>query len=94
MRTGGSRLLILVLIAVAAVVAVAPAIISRGRDVRSMREGLQSVLAECRAKYIVARSAEDSTRADEWVPHGTAGIHPGDPACGSYRRRNMLSREE
>lgn len=91
MRTGGSRLLILILIVVAIVIALAPVVVSHGRDVALMREGLQSVLAECRAKYDVARTTADSARADDWVPQGVAGAHAGDPACGRYRRRNMLN---
>lgn len=90
MRTGGSRLLILVLIVVAVLIALAPVIVSHRRDVALMREGLQSVLAECRARYDVARTVADTARADEWVPQGVAGAHAGDPACGRYRRRNML----
>ncbi|MGH7497631.1 MAG: hypothetical protein ACREL3_02135 [Gemmatimonadales bacterium] len=91
--SGGSRLLILVLVIGAAIIALAPVVLGHGRDVKLMREGLQSVLAECRAKYAIARNARDSAQADEWVPQQAAGVHPGDPACGRYRRRNMLSRE-
>jgi hypothetical protein len=87
----GSRLLIFVLIVGALLIGLLPAIISRREDVALMREGLAAVLAECRARYDVARSAEDTARADEWVPQGVAGAHAGDPACGRYRRRNMLA---
>jgi hypothetical protein len=76
----------------ASAIAIAPVIIGRGRRVRVMREELQAVLSQCRAKYAVARNAADSAKADEWVPHGSAGVRSGDPPCGSYRRRNMLSR--
>lgn len=85
-------MLILVLIVVATLVALVPVIIGHGRNVRLMREGLGAALSECRARYADARSPEDSARADQWVPRGSAGSHDGDPACGSYRRRNMLSR--
>ena len=90
MSRGGSRVLILVLVMVAALIAVAPAVIGHGREARRMREGLQAVLTECRGRYAGARSAADTAQADQWVPHTSAGVHEGDPACGSYRRRNML----
>ena len=92
MRRGGSRILILVLVVVASAIAIAPVIIGRGRGVQRMREELQAVLSECRAKYGEARNAADSARADTWVPHDSAGTRAGDPPCGSYRRRNMLGR--
>jgi hypothetical protein len=91
LRRGGSRILILVLILAASAIAIAPVIIGRGHRVRVMREELQAVLSQCRAKYGVAGNAADSAKADEWVPHDSTGIRAGDPPCGSYRRRNMLS---
>ncbi len=83
--------MILAVILAAILVALVPIIIGHGRNIRLMREGLEGALTECRARYAVARSAEDSANADRWVPRGS-GFHEGDPACGSYRRRNMLSR--
>lgn len=90
---GGSRVLILVVILVAILVALVPIVIGHGRNVRLMREGLEGALTECRARYAAARSAEDTASADRWVPRAS-GVHEGDPACGSYRRRNMLSHAE
>jgi type II secretory pathway pseudopilin PulG len=92
MRRGGSRLLILVLILAAAGLALAPVFFARGHGVQVMREELEAALSECRARYAEARTAADTTRADQWVPNGSAGLRAGDPPCGKYRRRNMLGR--
>jgi hypothetical protein len=91
-RRGGARVLVLVLVVVASAIAIAPVVIGRGHGVQLMREELQAVLSECRARYGAARNAADSVRADQWVPHDSAGTHASDPPCGSYRRRNMLGR--
>jgi hypothetical protein len=91
-RQGGSRILILVLVVLASAIAIAPVIIGRGHGVQLMREELEAVLSECRAKYAEARNAADTARADKWVPRDSAGTRAGDPPCGSYRRRNMLGR--
>lgn len=92
MRRGSGRILVLLLVAIAVAVAIAPVIIGRGHGVQVMREELQAVLSECRAKYSEARNAADSAQADTWVPRDSAGTRAGDPPCGSYRRRNMLGR--
>jgi hypothetical protein len=89
-RRGGSRILILLLVLTAAVIAIAPVIIGRGHGVQVMREGLQGVLDRCRTKYTEARTAADSARVDEWVPPVMGVTRSGDPPCGKYRRRNML----
>jgi hypothetical protein len=89
-RRGGSRILILLLVLAAAVIAIAPVIIGRGHDVQVMREGLLGVLDQCKTKYAEARTAADSAQVDEWVPPVMGAMRAGDPPCGKYRRRNML----
>lgn len=93
MRRGGSRILILLLVLTAAVVAIAPVIIGRRHGVQVMREGLQEVLDRCRTKYADAQTAADSAMVDDWVPPVRGRTRSGDPACGKYRRRNMLGRK-
>ena len=90
MRRGGSRILILLLVLTAAVIAIAPVIIGRGHGAQVMREGLQEVLDRCRTMYAEARTAADSAQVDEWVPPVLGATRSGDPPCGKYRRRNML----
>jgi type II secretory pathway pseudopilin PulG len=91
-RRGGSRILIVLLIALAMALAVIPTMIGRGRRVQAMRDELQAVLSQCRTKYAGARTAADSVLADEWVPPVAGTVRSGDPPCGKYRRRNMLGR--
>lgn len=93
MRRGGSKVLVLTLVVLAVGIAIATRVIARGHGVREMTAGLRGVLAECRGRYQDAKSAADTARADEWVPHPSSGAHPGDPTCGSYRRRSMMGRE-
>jgi hypothetical protein len=86
----GARALVLALLVVAGLLVVLPAIIARTRRLRDMRSGLAEVVDECRARYAENRSAADTAATDAWRPplHGVQ--RPGDPACGDYRRRNML----
>jgi hypothetical protein len=90
MRRGGSRVLIAGLLVAAAVLALVPVILGHGRRVRRMREALVSAVAECSERYAEAHTAADSARVDDWVPNGPGTASSDDPACGSYRRRNML----
>ena len=86
-----SRTLIVALIVVAAILAVFPALLARSRRVQTMRADLTEVLGECRERYAAARSAADTAAADAWRPALHGETRPGDPPCGPYRRRNMLS---
>jgi hypothetical protein len=86
-----SRALILGLLVVAAALAFLPAIFARSERVRTMRADLTEVLGECRARYSAARSAADTAAADAWQPALHGQRRPGDPPCGPYRRRNMLT---
>ncbi|HUR95787.1 MAG TPA: hypothetical protein VMY76_14485 [Gemmatimonadales bacterium] len=74
----------------AAVVALLPAIVARTRRVQTMRADLALVLDECRARYADAKTVADTAAADAWQPSFHGRQRPGDPACGPYRRRNML----
>ena len=85
-----SRLLIVALVVAAVIVALLPAAISRTRRVQEMRVELAAVLGECRARYAAARTAADTAAADSVRPSFHGEQRPGDPACGPYRRRNML----
>ena len=78
------------LIVVAALVAVLPAIFARSRRVQTMRVELAEALQQCRARYDSARTAADTAAADAWQPALHGERRPGDPPCGPYRRRNML----
>ena len=89
-RGPDSRTLIVVLLVAAAIVAFLPAVFSRTRRVQVMRENLTEVLQECRVRYAAARTAADTAAADLWQPSLHGDQRPGDPPCGSYRRRNML----
>jgi hypothetical protein len=75
----------------AAVLALLPALFARTARVQSMRSDLTEVLEECRARYGAARSAADTAAADAWQPVLHGRRRPGDPPCGPYRRRNMLT---
>ena len=86
-----SRTLIVVLLIVAAVLALLPAVFARSGRVQTMRADLTEVLGECRDRYGAARSAADTAEADAWQPALHGERRPGDPPCGSYRRRNMLT---
>jgi hypothetical protein len=89
----GSRSLILGMLVAAAIVALLPALIARTHRLQTMRADLAEVLGECRARYGAAVTAADTAAVDVRQPalHGAA--RPGDPACGSYRRRNMIEAE-
>ncbi len=86
-----SRILILLLLLAAALVAIVPARYARSRRVQEMRTGLLEVLQECRSRYQAATSAAVSAAADAWQPALHGERRPGDPVCGPYRRRNMLA---
>jgi hypothetical protein len=86
----GARRLVLVLLAVAAIVALVPVIIARSHRLQAMRADLAEVMGECRARYAAAGTGADSAAADAWQPPLHGQRRPGDPACGAYRRRNML----
>lgn len=90
-KTGpDSRALIALLLLVAVLVAVLPAVVARSRRVQTMRVELADVLRQCRARYDAARTAADTAAADAWQPALHGERRPGDPPCGPYRRRNML----
>jgi hypothetical protein len=88
-----SRTLILALLVGAVILAVLPVLVARTQRVQSMRAGLAEVLDQCRARYAAAVTAADTAAADGWQPALHGARRPGDPACGSYRRRNMLTPE-
>ena len=85
-----ARRLVIVLVVVAAVVALLPMAIARTHRLQVMRAGLAEVVAECRSRYAGARTAADTAAADAWQPPLHGERRRGDPACGAYRRRNML----
>jgi hypothetical protein len=85
-----ARRLVLVLLVVAVIVAIVPVIIARSHRLQVMRADLAEVVGECRARYAGARTGADSAAADAWQPPLHGQRRPGDPACGAYRRRNML----
>jgi hypothetical protein len=85
-----ARRLVIVLVVAAAIVGLLPGVIARSHRVQVMRAGLTEVVAECRARYAGAHTAADTTAADAWQPPLHGERRPGDPACGAYRRRNML----
>jgi len=85
-----SRRVVLVLVALAVVLAVLPVLIARSARLQSMRAGLAEVVDECRARYAGALTRADTAAADAWPPPLHGELRPGDPACGAYRRRNML----
>jgi len=87
-----SRTVIIVLLVVAVLAAVLPAILARSPRVQTMRVDLTAVLQQCRARYQSARTAADTVAADSLRPTVHGERRPGDPVCGSYRRRNMLGR--
>ncbi len=86
----GSRALILGLLVAAAVIALVPGVVARTRRVQTMRAELAEVLDQCRARYAAAESVADTIAADSWQPAFHGERRPADPACGPYRRRNML----
>jgi hypothetical protein len=85
-----ARRLVLVLVVVAAIVAILPVMIARSHRLQVMRADLTEVMNECRARYRDAHTAADTAAADAWQPPLHGERRPGDPACGAYRRRNML----
>lgn len=89
-RGPGSRALILGLLLAAAIAAMLPALVARTRRLQTMRAGLAEVLGECGARYAAARSAADTAEVDAWRPALHGEQRPADPACGPYRRRNMI----
>lgn len=86
-----SKLLVLALVVTAVAIGAVIRLVAGGRDVQRMRAELGTILTECRDKYHAAASAADSARVDAWVPPTSTGAQAGDPPCGSYRRRNMLT---
>ena len=86
-----SRTLIVGLLVAAAIVALLPAVLARTRRVQAMRANLTEVLQECRVRYDAARTAADTADADAWQPALHGDQRSGDPPCGPYRRRNMLT---
>jgi hypothetical protein len=87
----GSRLLVVIVLIAAVLAVLLPRLIARTERLRTMGADLAEVVAECRARYASAETAADSAAADAWQPPLHGERRPGDPACGSYRRRNMLS---
>lgn len=85
-----ARRLVIVLVVAAAVVALLPVAIARTHRLQVMRAGLAEVVAECRGRYAGTHTAADTAAADAWQPPLHGERRPGDPACGAYRRRNML----
>lgn len=85
-----ARRLVIVLVVVATVLALLPVVIARTHRLQVMRADLSEVVAECRARYADTRTAADSAAADAWQPPLHGERRAGDPACGAYRRRNML----
>jgi type II secretory pathway pseudopilin PulG len=85
-----ARRLVVVLVVAAAIVALLPAVLARTHRVQTMRADLMEVMSECRARYAGTRSAADTAAADAWQPPLHGRQRPDDPACGAYRRRNML----
>jgi hypothetical protein len=85
-----SRSLVVALLAVAALAAFLPVVIARSRRLQVMRADLAEVVTECRARYAGSRTAADTAAVDAWQPPLHGEQRPRDPACGSYRRRNML----
>ena len=88
-----SRTLVIILLVAAAIVAILPVAVARTRRVQTMRAGLAEVLGECRARYDAATTAADTVAVDAWQPVLHGERRPGDPACGPYRRRNMITAE-
>lgn len=86
----GSRSLIVGLLLAAAIVALLPALIARTHRLQTMRADLTEVLGECRARYAAASTAADTAAVDVRQPALHGAVRPGDPACGSYRRRDMI----
>ena len=86
----GSRVLIVTLLVAAAIVALLPVLVARTRRVQTMSADLAEVLGECRARYAAAATTADTAAADAWQPSLHGERRPGDPACGPYRRRNMI----
>jgi hypothetical protein len=86
-----SKLLVLALVVSAIAIGLVIRLVAGGRGVQRMRVELSVILTECRDKYHAAATAADSARVDAWVPPTSTGVQPGDPPCGSYRRRNMLT---
>ena len=80
----------IVLVVVAAILGVLPVVIARTHRLQVMRADLTEVVDECRARYASARTGADTAAADAWQPPLHGEQRPGDPACGAYRRRNML----
>jgi hypothetical protein len=85
-----ARRLVIVLVLAAGIVGLLPGVIARSPRIQVMRAGLTEVVAECRARYADARTVADTAAADAWLPPLHGERRPGDPACGAYRRRNML----
>jgi hypothetical protein len=85
-----ARRLVIVLVVAAAIVASLPGLIARTHHLQVMRADLTEVVVECRARYAGARTAADTAAADAWQPPLHGEQRAGDPACGAYRRRNML----
>jgi hypothetical protein len=87
----GSRRLVLLLLVAAALLAILPVMVARSRRLQRMRVDLAEVLTACRARYAASRSAADTAAVDAWQPPLHGATRPHDPACGPYRRRNMLA---
>lgn len=85
-----ARRLVIFLVVGAAIVGLLPGVLARSHRAQVMRAGLTEVVAECRARYADAHTAADTAAADAWLPPLHGERRPGDPACGAYRRRNML----
>jgi hypothetical protein len=86
-----SKLLVVALVVSAVAIGVVIRLVAGGRDVQRMRAELSTILTECRDEYHTAVTAADTARIDAWVPPTSSGTRAGDPPCGSYRRRNMLT---
>lgn len=87
---GRSRLVVLGLVGLAALIALAPWWWGSGGRGETMREALGEVMAECRAAYDSAATAADSARVDSLVPPLDGVTRPGDPPCGAYREKRMF----
>ncbi len=86
-----ARALVVGLLLIGAMAALLPVVVARTRRVQSMRSDLREVMSECRARYAGSLTAADTAAADVWQPPLHGQQRAGDPGCGAYRRRNMLT---
>jgi hypothetical protein len=87
---GRSRRLVSLVVGGSLLLALLVFLLATSQRARTMGRAFRGVVSECGAWYAEALTVEDTARADARIPLARPGAAATGPACGAYRRRNLL----